>query len=128
MRRGEARAFQRKLPIRHKHPIAADFALRFAAVAAFNHHGLHTGFLQDAGGAFGVGIGLDVDAGERFGFGQVGREHVGQRQQMPFERGHGVLLQQRRTALGHHHRIEYQPAKRFACQFFRYAFNHFGRT
>ena len=38
------------------------------------------------------------------------------------------MLQQRRTALGHHHRIEHQPAKRFTCQLFRYAFNHFGRA
>ena len=59
----------------------------------------------------------DRQAGQHLGLGQVRRDHAGHRQQQPDQGSDRVVPQQRRAALGDHHRIDHQRhARRMSCQ------------
>ena len=97
-------------------------------MAAFDDDCLHAGILQNPRRAFGVLRVVHIDAGQHLRFGQVGRQHVGQRQQMPLHRRHRRIVQQRRAAFGYHHGVEHHRAETAFFQAFGHTFDDFRRS
>lgn len=81
---------------------------RALEVAALDQHGFGSQGQQAAARLGHVGVGVYGHARQKFGFGPVGREQIGQRQDAFLQRVHGVLLQQAVAALTHAYRVHHQ--------------------
>ncbi len=77
-----------------------------AAMAAFQQHRLGSFLLQRMSGFEHLTAGFHPPAAEPLSLGQIGRDQVGQRQQLFSKRIYGFIPQQGAAAFGYHYRVQ----------------------
>lgn len=124
----KARAVQFQRFILRKQPIRAASACAAVQMSAFDNDIFDTVIKQDFCRTFRIFTVFDMHAWSGLPPRQVGGQYIRIGKQQARQCRNGGILQQRRTAFGNHHRVEYAPAEVAVFQLVGNAFDDFRRA